>query len=510
MQESNQSRSWDSVAAELKAYREEQREVWGDVDNSLLACYLCDELDSEDRSKVEQELASHPELQKLTDLVREVMVDPSPITNEDTEPAVEVHEPPILSFSTKKAKRPRQKYSHTRQVGALLAAACLLLALGYGLEWFGSSSTPNESFSFVSTTLSNAETRSKGVSIPKDSNVVASRASLHEEYIRGSLNLVEGDYPKALTQLEQVAVHSKKKSPELYSKSVDRMVQFCESAVEKVDRPRSRPTPTSRMFHMKSSNPKLPLPAPGGGTKSVHRTVPLVADHVRGVPSQSNFSGNGQPWVRKALPYVIEGFQQTDKPELRNRSAWALTQICPTVEKELSRKQRYQYRQALTYYQKNLPRWTGIRDHASLLSKDTHKRLHAQLHQLSKQYKTQIVAETVASLDKDEQAIYSRLNPQQKERYLDAWARRRARAVGAHRGVFVMVCMNPPTIQVTIGNPSEKNRQAMMMQYSSLSELWSGINTRGAETALVDSLQTVGSRTWKTLKKGLTALPLVD
>jgi len=110
------SDSWDRVAAELRACREAQRKAWGDTDNLLLGRYLADDLSSDERRRIEAALEQHPDLRLLTDVVREVMADC---------PAEE--EPAILPFPTKQVK-PRRVWLTRRR--AVLAAACLLLAVG--------------------------------------------------------------------------------------------------------------------------------------------------------------------------------------------------------------------------------------------------------------------------------------------------------------------------------------------------------------------------------------------
>lgn len=100
--------SWERMAAELRAGRAAQRQAWGDTDNLLLGRYLADDLSPEERQQVEQALEEHPDLQLLTEVVREVMAEP---------------EPAILPFRT------RRVTGLTRH-RALLAAACALLIVG--------------------------------------------------------------------------------------------------------------------------------------------------------------------------------------------------------------------------------------------------------------------------------------------------------------------------------------------------------------------------------------------
>src|SRR3954467_1057143 len=88
---------WDRVAAELKAYREYQRETWGDLDNEVLGQYLAGELSAEAKSQVEAAFANPPALLILPELVRDVLVPP-----ESFPPPLVAAEPPplVLSFTS--------------------------------------------------------------------------------------------------------------------------------------------------------------------------------------------------------------------------------------------------------------------------------------------------------------------------------------------------------------------------------------------------------------------------
>lgn len=133
---------WKRVAAELRAYRDLQQQAWGDLDNATLGRYLAGEVDTEERRQVESALNELPELRRLTDLVRDVL--------SDFEPAVDqVPEAPVLLPFSQRPARP-SLYARLRRRSALVAAACLLLALGLGMPRLrqdegGSPAAPTES-----------------------------------------------------------------------------------------------------------------------------------------------------------------------------------------------------------------------------------------------------------------------------------------------------------------------------------------------------------------------------
>jgi len=128
--------SWERVAAELRAFRETQKQAWGDIDNTTLGRYLADEVTTEERQHIEQAIDERPELRLLTDLVRDVLTEFEPATA--TVPAAP--EKRILSFPTPAAKQSGSKKwlgASLRQRSALAAAACLLLVLGVSLNSSG-------------------------------------------------------------------------------------------------------------------------------------------------------------------------------------------------------------------------------------------------------------------------------------------------------------------------------------------------------------------------------------
>jgi tetratricopeptide (TPR) repeat protein len=118
--------TWDRVASELRAYRAAQQQAWGDVDNATLGRYLAGEIDGEERQQVEEALAAFPELHRLTTLVQDVLG--------EAEPATSASSPAVLSLAEfRSQKPPRSRVHRWAPRLALLAAACVMLALGLNL-----------------------------------------------------------------------------------------------------------------------------------------------------------------------------------------------------------------------------------------------------------------------------------------------------------------------------------------------------------------------------------------
>jgi hypothetical protein len=122
----NETGQWERVAAELRAYRDAQRQAWGDVDNATLGRYLAGDVTPEERRRIEAALDERPELRKLTDLVSDVLRDCEPVPA--PQPA---SRPAVLPFRPAAPKPATQRW---RRWAVVAAAACLLLALGLGLQ----------------------------------------------------------------------------------------------------------------------------------------------------------------------------------------------------------------------------------------------------------------------------------------------------------------------------------------------------------------------------------------
>ena len=149
--EPNAGSSWDRVAAELRACREDQQRAWGDIDNTTLGRFLAGEVTPEEQQQIENALDNLPELRKLTDLVREVLAEPETSV---PSPAPVPYGPAVVPFSqpqpqtrtiapapapsggwrTPGSSHDRKAWgARFRQRVGLALAACLLLALGVAL-----------------------------------------------------------------------------------------------------------------------------------------------------------------------------------------------------------------------------------------------------------------------------------------------------------------------------------------------------------------------------------------
>jgi hypothetical protein len=135
--------TWADAARQLRELREEQRRTWGELDSSTLGRYLADEVDAAERAQVEAEMAAHPELARLTDLVRDVLADFQP--GEVAVPVVpapvvlapelaQEGTPGIVAFAPRKRKL--SFFARHRHELALAAAACFLFVIGWHMFQF--------------------------------------------------------------------------------------------------------------------------------------------------------------------------------------------------------------------------------------------------------------------------------------------------------------------------------------------------------------------------------------
>jgi transglutaminase-like putative cysteine protease len=124
------TKSWDEVAAELRACREAQQRAWGDIDNATLGRFLANELHGEERNRVENALEKLPELRKLVDLVGDVLGRYEP------EETLTQPEPAVLPMPAPRSRKP--SWIRLRQRSALVAAACLLILLGVAMPLYHS------------------------------------------------------------------------------------------------------------------------------------------------------------------------------------------------------------------------------------------------------------------------------------------------------------------------------------------------------------------------------------
>jgi hypothetical protein len=203
-------------------------------------------------------------------------------------------------------------------------------------------------------------------------------------------------------------------------------------------------------------------------------------------------------WILShSLPYLIDGVEQRDDPELQRASANTLARMgpyatpavpqlaealrksdCPMQQSNLvevfkqlgpdarpasadlenfadhCRKEVQPLaRQALAAM--HMPKWIGVRDMGHVLDDKARQRLDQRIHELSRRYHVHIVAETVRTMPAAARNVYSTFKPAEQAAYLTKFAQDRCQQLGADRGVYLFVCMDPPAIQVALGSETQ-------------------------------------------------------
>ncbi|KKL09087.1 hypothetical protein LCGC14_2569390, partial [marine sediment metagenome] len=65
---------WERIAEKLRAYRDEQQEVWGNMDDLTITRYLCDTCkDEEEERSVQQIMDEKPAVRELVEAVKAVL-----------------------------------------------------------------------------------------------------------------------------------------------------------------------------------------------------------------------------------------------------------------------------------------------------------------------------------------------------------------------------------------------------------------------------------------------------
>lgn len=68
-----QDKGWEAVAAELRKYKDAQKEKWGDVDPVVAGRYLAGEANEQERMAVEEAMEKYPAFGQIMALVKSVM-----------------------------------------------------------------------------------------------------------------------------------------------------------------------------------------------------------------------------------------------------------------------------------------------------------------------------------------------------------------------------------------------------------------------------------------------------
>ncbi|MGA2255879.1 MAG: TPM domain-containing protein [Thermoguttaceae bacterium] len=97
----------------------------------------------------------------------------------------------------------------------------------------------------------------------------------------------------------------------------------------------------------------------------------------------------------------------------------------------------------------------AVRDDAGFFAPDTVRKANEDILALQKQFKVDLLIETVASVPSDKVNQVRGMNAGERDQFFSAWALNRARAAGI-RGVYVLICKVPGHLQVEVGKETQK------------------------------------------------------
>jgi hypothetical protein len=482
--------SWDILTAELRAYRDQQRETWGDLDNALIGRYLAGEATPEERKQVDAALDAHPDLRLLTDLVRDVLgefqqekpVLPPPVFALPDNPR-NLAQPPahtapfrrlqgtvprgvalgprprLLSFP-----RPRTSsrfLNGLTQRSVLAAAACLLLALGFTLisvppTSVGSAPPSSPSSSAVAlrggyerdmqrphqpvvTSIRGGESRPVGLAVAKPSGpLVASLSAAVASGDAGQVARVLLDEPvtrKTLLRPMSSPGPEPESRPlavpvrgERAGRVLDQAALVLADGLARDNRPRMQARYRQALTVMGS---RL-------GETLQQTTDPCQQRRLVQALRQLG------PRARSVVPQ-LEQLAQSGPPEVRQEAQDALCCIC-------------------------VPQWVGVRDTARVLPEAACKEANNRFEALARKHQVYFVAETVRSLPSKQKESYFRTPKARRSQALAEIARQRSQEIGAERSVFVLISADPPDVHVTLG-PDARARLAPKVTDRAMTEV---------------------------------------
>ncbi|MBI1913139.1 MAG: HEAT repeat domain-containing protein [Planctomycetes bacterium] len=474
MEHESATPQWDVLTAELRAYRDQQKQTWGDVDSALMGRYLAGEATTEERSRVEASFDQHPDLRILADLVRDVLGECQPVPSQTSvqQAEPEVTHPRLLPF-TKQPKVRHPFLVRLRRNGALAAAACLLLALGVTLG-----SQPLPSADTVASNgwedfKANRDGDRNDQFFSRDANSAERRAP------RAGERAMKQDSPPSRS-LELLATNLEKARERRSHDSIKEVALGVESYLAKA----SPETYAHTSFHSVPS-PVAPDPVPGGGLGAAGTTVRSFAAKDAPGPQPERV-------LADAAVVLTRGLEQDDRPELQQQCCEALARMgpvaVPALEDTLKRARSPRQQQVVVHVLKQMGpvaqraaptlAWVadkglekavrgqaeealrfvdlpcgsaGVNDVDRVLADQSRRHLNQRIQAVCRKHHVCFVAETVRCLPDDTAKIIPVVDGTRREQVVARWAEVRRRQVGAEDGVYFLICQDPPAVHVALG-----------------------------------------------------------
>jgi hypothetical protein len=140
-----------------------------------------------------------------------------------------------------------------------------------------------------------------------------------------------------------------------------------------------------------------------------------------------------------------------------------------------------------------MPDWIGVRDNARILDEKVRQRVNHRIRELARVHHVNVVAETVSKLPPDTMTAYFAYQGEpQRSAYLSDIARKRSHDVGADRGVYLLICMDPPSVQVALSPEANAAKpMASLALNAARDRLEKSVKARGYDKGIEEVVQTI-------------------
>jgi len=238
--------------------------------------------------------------------------------------------------------------------------------------------------------------------------------------------------------------------------------------------------------------------APG---RTLGEAVPVL---VRGVRQEKNLDlqvrcgetlARMGPLAWKAVPALTETLRNTNDPRQQQVVVNVLRQLGPAARsaapllENLASDGTVEVRRDAGVALRTIcvPAWVGVKDTAQVLGERTRARVNARSLDLSRKHHFQFVAETVRSLPNGRDRIRPVVNDGTQQA-LSELACKRCQEAGAERDLFVLICKDPPTVHVTLGQDARAKASPRLTEQAVCelleSYVWRNDEDSGLEAAV--------------------------
>jgi hypothetical protein len=327
---------WERIRSELETCRANHVRNWGAIDIAVLGRFLAGEASAEESAQVEKALQELPDLRKLTEVARDVF------------------EAPLLSFEQAKRKRVAGNQGLLPAVGrrgALVAAACLLLAIGVTmaqpgfLRFAGNSDSPRKQ----AAALSSHNAENLAIEAKEGSDVDRAEPRLRQVHEMCQNNL-GANHPatvsaaRNLAEVYQVALNSPAPANKRTFKHLSEMANTAALSLDgkarSKDLPVAAPAPPNPAVAMTKNRQALRARLVCQSTGQVEQTVVPVLTSALSNPNASAAEkvgflralGELGPAARNSLPVITKCFKNGKTEIERHEALLALAQMGPAAK----------------------------------------------------------------------------------------------------------------------------------------------------------------------------------